>query len=298
VADRITGIDFSTIPAGTTVTAGQKTAALLGICQAATNMVDKFCGQPVRATLNTEELTGPGFRVTVHPGFTRVMLSRWPVTNVTAVQVSPSSAFPRIWTAVTPAPGAYPEVPVLGVYGSNVPGAEVQGGQAVHIAPGWVTRQRGGWQVKITYNACWPHAGLTAAIGTVPTASLVVDDISGWAPFAAGLPGAVGVVYDGASQETFTCTAAAPASGTIQAGPGTLTASANLSFSHAAGIVVSALPSDAIEAAAFYAAADALTRGATSTTLRSLPGHQATGSGAAELRAEAELKLANFRRMI
>ena len=265
------------------------------MCQAATGQAEVYCGQPLRATLVTETIPGPGFRVTVHPNSTRVMLSRWPVTNVVQVQVSPGSAFPPVFTTVTPAPGAYPEVPVLGVYGSNVPGAEVQGGQAIRMAPGWVTRNygHGGWLIAVTYGAGWPHASLTAATGTVPANKLVVDDCTLWAPFAAGLPGAVGVIYDGASQEAFACTGA-----TATAGPGTLTTASNLSFPHSAGVVVSAMPANAIEATAFYAAADALTRGATSTTLRSLPGRQGTGSGAAELRAEAELKLAAFRRTV
>ena len=100
------------------------------------------------------------------------MLSRWPVTNVVSVQVSPSSLFPPQWTPVTPAPGARPEVPPLGIYGSNVPDPSAQGGQSVHIAPGWVTAGRGGWLIEVTYNACWPHTSLTASQGDQPRGQL------------------------------------------------------------------------------------------------------------------------------
>ena len=102
--------------------------------------------------------------------------------------------------------------------------------------------------------------------------------------------GAIGVIYDGASQETITCTAAS-----ATAGPGTLTLASPTTYAHNAGVMVSALPADAIWASALFTGADALTRGATTTTVRSLPGHAGGASGADELRIDAELKLRPYR---
>jgi hypothetical protein len=281
---------------GTTVTLGQKTAALYNMCQSATQQAEEYCNQPLRATLATEQQTGPDYYLTVQTGsgMGRMLLQRWPVTQITAVQVAPAT-FPLQWAAV-PAGYWQPERPIQPAYGTNAPPASGQGGQAILIAPGYVNwaNGRNGFFCQATYMSGWPHTSLTAT-GSASSTAVSVDDCTGWAPAgtasaASTTNGCVGVIYDGSSQETVTCTAASAASG-----PGTLTLSSGLSYTHSAGVMVSALPANVIWGSALFAAADALTRGATSTTVRSMPGHAAGPQGADELRIEAELKLRPYK---
>ena len=85
-----------------TVTTGQKTAALYNMCQSATQQVDEHCNQPLRATLSTEEQSGPDYYLTVQvgSGMGRMILQRWPVTQIVAVNVAAAAGFPTQWTAV------------------------------------------------------------------------------------------------------------------------------------------------------------------------------------------------------
>ena len=65
--------------------------------------MDTYCRQPLRATVNTEQDTGPGGpRVTVDRAteIGSVVTRRWPVTDVAAVQVSEARYFPPVWTVV------------------------------------------------------------------------------------------------------------------------------------------------------------------------------------------------------
>lgn len=269
---------------------------LIDICQQASGDADGYCNQPLRATLNTETLRGPDFRVTVdnHTGEARCLMSRSPILQVTAVQIAASSTYPRTWTAV-PAGMFEPEIPVIGMYGTSSPSDSGEGGQGVLIAPGYVNRRlgRNGFRVQVSYINGWPHTSLTvkAAAGAN---TLTVDDCTGWAPVAAGSFGAVGIVFDGGLQEAVTVTAASVASG-----PGTLTLSANLAYAHNAGVMVSTMPAQIRWACALLAASQALTRGATTTTIHTTGGGAAAGSPAPEaLTSEAELKLHPFRRTI
>jgi hypothetical protein len=291
------GVDFSTIPMGTTVTTGQKTAALYNMCQSSTQQVDEYCNQPLRATVSTEEQSGPDYYVTVQvgSGLGRMILQRWPITQIIAVNVAASAGFPTQWTAV---PAGYWRIerPVQGLYGTNAPSGAGEGGQAVLIAPAYINwlNGRNGLRVQVQYMHGWPHAGLTAA-GSASTSSLVVDDCTGWGSpgtnsAANSTFGATGVIYDGASQETIQCTAAS-----ATAGPGTLTLSSPLTYTHAAGVMVSALPANVIWSSALFTGADALTRGATTTVVRNISGHAGGPSGADELRIDAEMKLRPYR---
>ena len=92
-----TGIDFETIPMGSTVLQGQKTAALYNMCESATTQVDEYCNQPLRATLATEEQSGPDYWLTVQvgSGMGRMVLQRWPITQIVAVNVAASAGFPH-----------------------------------------------------------------------------------------------------------------------------------------------------------------------------------------------------------
>ncbi len=291
------GVDFDTIPMGSTVTTGQKTAALYNMCQSATQQVDEYCNQPLRSTLSIEEQSGPDYWLTVQvgSGMGRMVLQRWPITQVVAVSVAASAGFPTQWTSV---PAGYWRIerPPMGLYGTNVPSGAGEGGQAVLIAPSYVNwcNGRNGLRVQVQYLHGWPHAGLTT-VGSASSTTIVVDDCTGWGPAASTsgsnqTGGATGVIYDGTSQETIKVDEAS-----ATAGPGTLTLSSALTYTHAAGVMVSALPANVIWSTALFTGADALTRGATTTTVRSLPGHAGGASGADELRIDAELKLRPYR---
>lgn len=290
------GLSFGTLPdlSSGYATTDQNQAVLSMLCAQATTDAETIVNQPLRCTLTTEELEGPQFRVTVqwHSRNGRIICDRWPVLGVTDVQVSPNAVFPRSWTPV-PAGHYEPEFPVQGLYGTNtaIPG---EGGQSIIVAPGYINWDLGreGYRVKITYYAGWPHTCLTASAAAGAT-SITVDDCTGWAITSGNASTTAAVVYDalGGGQEPVTATKAS-----ATAGPGTLTLSAPLAYSHAAGIMVSSMPQQAIWATAMLAGAAALTRGATATTSQTISGHHASaGSG---LRKQAAELLGALRKTI
>lgn len=290
------GISWSSLVPRTGSSSQDLNVILQDMCQQATGLADGYVNQVLRATLNTEELRGPDYRVTVdnHTGEGRCVLSRGPVLQITSVQVAASRTWPRQWTTV-PAGNYEPLNPVMGVYGASSPSDSGEGGQTILIAPGYINRNfgRNGFRIQVGYVNGWPHASLTQK-ATAGTNTLTVDDCTGWAPVTAGAPGAVGVVFDGGLQEAFTVTAASATSG-----PGTLTLSANLGYTHNPGVMVSTMPPQIRWATALFAASMALTRGATTTTIHSTGGGSSAGSQAPEdLASEAELILHPFRRII
>lgn len=296
-----TGISWNTIPGGSQVTPQQRTAEQWNICQRASSQADSYVNQILRATLDTEYAYGPDYYTTVQQatGNMRVILSRWPVTGITAISVSPN-CFPRSWTAL---PTGYwdVETPVLGVYGTSAPTGSGQGGQSVIFSPlaggGWWLGRRG-YVFQITYVAGWPHCGLTTAV-TAGTSSIAVDDCTGWALAneSGTTTGATGNVYDpGGQQETVQVTAA-----TVTAGPGTLTLASPLMYNHPQGTIVSTMPPSIQWAVTLFSAAIALTRGATATSIHTIPGG---GSGTPAFKGpeslveEGELLLHGYKRVI
>lgn len=269
-----TGISWSTIPPGTGVTPAQRYAEQSNLCARATAETDSFCNQPLRATLDTEVFRGPNYRVTIENGSRngRIIMQRGPVLNVVSVEVAAANQFPHQW--VTVPPGSYePEYPPIGVYGSSAPSAGGEGGQAIIIAPGYINwcNGRQGIIVRVRYYNGFPHCGLTAAAAVGDTV-LQVDDCTAWAtttPFS-GVTGATGTVYDSGQQELVQVTATS-----VTAGPGTLTLATPLVFAHAKSVVVSTLPQSVMWANILLASGMAMTRGATSTTVQTIPG----GSG-------------------
>jgi hypothetical protein len=273
--------------------------------------VDSYCNQTLRATIDTELFHGPDFRVTSGPGAggssptpywgnagfnSRIILSRWPVLAVSNVQTCPNNLFPRQWTAL---PSGYyePEVPPIGIYGSAQPGGSAQGGQAIIIAPGYITWQygRNGWAILVTYVNGWPHSeiSVTAAAGDT---TITVDDTTGWGltNFYGTFTGATGKIPDAGQQEAAHITATSTTSG-----PGTLTLATGLAYPHEAGTLITTLPASIEDACILFATADALTRGATSTTIHDIGGHsQGTGGDIVGLNTEAELLCHPFRRTV
>lgn len=287
-----TGIAWSTIPPGRSVTPAQQLAEQANICLRATAQADAYCNQPLRATFDTETQTGPDFRVTYQQstGNTKIFLYRSPVLEVVNVQVSPNT-FPRSWTTV---PAGYYDVqsPTVGLDGTNAPSAGGQGSSQILIAPGYVDWSLGRWgyRIKVQYINGWPHTALTASVAAGVT-SLPVDDCTGWS--YGGTPTA-GIVYDSGQQEVVSVTAAS-----AQSGPGNLTIASGLQFAHSAGVLVTTLPASVQWAVTLFATAMALTRGATSTTVHEIPGGGGSaGKGPSDLVGEAELLLHPYRRVI
>ena len=99
-----------------------------------------------------------------------------------------------------------------------------------------------------------------------------MNDTTGWAieNYYGTFTGATGRVVDGGQQEAVHVTAAS-----VTAGPGTLTLSSALAYPHQAGTVVTTLPAAVDQACIYFAAAEALTRGATSTTIHAVGGRGA-----------------------
>lgn len=289
-----TGISWSSIPVRNATT-DQQLAAQLDICHRATALIDGYCNQPLRTTIDIENVVGPdGWRMQIRPnGTARILLSRWPVTQVISAQITAAAAFPAAYTSIA-ATAFRVEKPLLGVYGSSAPAGAGEGGQAVLLAPGYVSWSagRGGFELQITYANGWPHGSLTTA-ATVGATTIQVDDIAGWA-------GANGVIYDSGLQEAVTCTAAAPATTGALSGPGTLTLASGLRYAHTIGTLVTTLPGGVIRAAILYCVAEALTRGSTATTVQMQPGASQGGGGKGpeEYASEAELLVHPFRRVI
>jgi hypothetical protein len=307
------GLSWNVVPT-LTASSQQQQAQLSMVCGTATSMVDTFCRQPLRATVNTETLTGPGKgRLSVDPdtGIASLITRRWPVAQVLAVQTSPSRSFPPSWTGVAVNQTSI-RYPVLSApFGA--PQSSPSGGNVIDLAPGVVPYAqdrgqlrlgRGQLRLEHAYLSGWAHAGTTGMV-LAGAMTMHVDDVTGWA-------GASGYIYDGTSTEPVTVTTIAADSGlvlpgivnpvvnslsggalTVQAGPGTVTLASPLAYGHGAGTVLSALPETALRAAALFCAVQAIeTIDAIAT--QSLSGEVGSTS---MLRGAAEDALCEFRRV-
>jgi len=298
-----TGVAWSTIPA-LKATTQEQLAEQTNICWRATGMVDTFCDQVLRATVDNEQLTGPGGpRVGVQQGSCNgeLIMRRWPVTQALAVQTSPNATFPRVWSAV---PSGKFEVghPLINMYTDSASATMPEGAQSILVAPGYITWRlgRNGYRILVSYVNGWPHASLTAAAAAAAT-TLQVDDVTGFT-------GASAFVYDGAETEPVAVTSVSATSplslpngvGVAQTGPGTLTLAAPLANPHQAGVVVSALPPNVIWGTVYFAVAQALTRGATATAVQSISSSSAGGapSNTDDYNKLAQGMLQSFRRVI
>jgi hypothetical protein len=269
-------------------------AQLQAVCWTATTQADGYCRQPLRASVYTEQLYGPGQpRVSIdrETGIASLVTRYWPVTAVNAVQVSPRRDFPPQWTLVTAGQAQVRHPPVLSA--GPAPVTVPSGGNVIDVAPDWLYRRRGHWSISASYTAGYPHAGLTAQ-AAIAADALLVDDVTGWA-------GWTGWVYDGEFTEPVqveTAEATSPVTlpgigGTVQAGPGTLTLASPLVNQHAPGTVISALPLTAIHGVALLAAVQALET-IDAIAVQSMNGQSASLGALAE---QAELMLDDFRRV-
>lgn len=296
-----TGISWSIIPFPK-ATSAQQLAEQTNICWRASGIVDAYCNQVLRATVDNEQLSGPDYRVTVQnsTGTARIILARWPVTQILAVQIAAAGTFPRQWVNV-PANMWDIEYPVLGIYGSSSPSAAGEGGQSVLLAPGYLDwwMGRNGYRVAMSYVNGWPHTSLTAS-ASAGASTLFVDDVTGFV-------GASAFIYDGSLTETVSVrsvSALTPLTlpnggGTAQAGPGTLTLTSPLVNAHPGGVLVSSLPQDILWATILAATTQALEAGITAVTIQNIPGALAYGGrGWNDLVTEYQRILTPYRRVV
>lgn len=288
-----TGVAWSTLPQPRS-SPQQQLVEQMNICMRATALVDAFCQSTLRCTLNTETIFGPDYRLTVKPnGMGYALLRRAPVTAVTGGKIAVAASLPATWTTI-PADNFTVAYQQMGVYGTSSPSDAGEGGQAVWLAPGWVNWAygRGGYQLQIDYLNGWPHTSIVAN-AAVGATTISVDDCTGWAPTVVGGQGATGIIFDGSVEEAVTCTAASAATG-----PGTLTLSTGLVNSHGTGTLLSCLPGQVQWATILFCVSQALTRGATTTTIQNIGGGAAGSKAPEDFSAEAETILHPFRRII
>ena len=278
----------------------------------ATSRVDGYINQTLRATVDVELIYGPDYYMTSGPAAggagptpywgnspaqnTRITLSRWPVLQVTGVSTCPANRWPQVFK---PLPAGYfaPLRPPIGIYGSVAPGGSAEGGQTIIVGGGYINwcYGRNGWAVEVSYLNGYPHCSLSASALAGAT-TISVNDCTGWAITNSygTFTGATGRVVDSGAQEAVHVTTAS-----VTAGPGTLTLSSPLNYNHQAGTILTTMPASVEQACIYFATAEALTRGATSTTIHSVGGAaQSSSGGARELIEEGELLIHAFKRTV
>lgn len=278
-------------------------AEVANICYRATSIVDTYCNQVLRATVDNEYLTGPGSpRVGIERGSGNgiLVMRRWPIIDVLAIQLARNNVFPRAWSTI---PAGQYEVahPLLNAETDSASATMPDGGARITVAPGHIDwcYGRNGYRILPSYTNGWPHTSFTSS-ATAGETTVPVDDVTGFT-------GATAFVYDGLTTETVTVSSVAATTplilpngvGTAQTGPGTLTLSTGLAYNHAPGVVVSALPANVIWATVLAAATQALESGIDAITIQNLPGSQTVGGhGVEELANQYELLLDPYRRII
>lgn len=301
VVNAPTGVPWEIVPSPGADNASQF-AELTNVCWRATSIVDTYCNQVLRATVDSEQMTGPGApRVGHQPGTCNglLVMRRWPVTQVLAIQTSSNRTFPRAWTTV-PAGQYEVEHPLINLYTDAASATGPDGGASIVVAPGYIpplSCGRNSTRLLVSYTNGWPHTSLTQP-ATVGATVLHVDDVTGFTGVSA-------FAYDGAQTETASVLSVAATTplnlpngvGTAQTGPGTITLSSPLAHPHGAGVVVSALPANVIWAAALAAASQALEAGFTSISVQNLGGSLTEGGhGVADLQSAYEWLLEPFAR--
>ena len=287
-----TGISWETIPDFDS-TSDAQLAEQFNICWRATHFIDTWCNQPLRATIDTEEILGPDYRFIVdNNGLGRAITSRWPVTEIISGKYASSASYPVNWQTI-PTDAMFIENPISTSSGVSVEAAA--GSSAIRITPGFLdwSSGRNGLRFQITYINGWAHAGITATASADAT-TLQIDDCTGM------LNGTIGRglwIYDGAQTEYVVASAVSAPSG-----PGTLTIASPLLYEHDGTseqpVLISSMPSVIQEAAIFHASYQAMVRGATATTVQQMPGSTSKSSDGISLLQDCKDMLIPFRRTI
>lgn len=298
-----TGTPWSLVPFPK-ATVEEQLAEQYNVCWRATGEVDRICNQPLRATVDVEEETGPEYRITIgNNGLATMLVSRWPVVQVLGGQVSPAAALPPAWSFI-PGSAMRATPQIISAYGSAAPGASGAGPSEISIAPGYVSGWggRNGTRLQVGYVNGWAHTSLTAQ-ADVGATTLQVDDVTAFT-------GVNAFLYDDASTEVVTVAAVTanamvtlfsdgPTQVSVAAGPGTVTLSEPTAFQHAEGIVLSAMPQDVSWATALLAASEVMDSGASSMQMKNTGGGKvSTTNGVAGLRKQAMAILAAYARTI
>lgn len=228
-----TGIAWTTVP-WPKATPAEQLAEQMNICRRVTAEINANCNQVLRATIDTEEVDGPDYTITVSRRGARMLLTRWPVLSLISAQYSGANVFPRQYQAIPQNMMAL-EYSSPGVLGTAAPDDAGVGPNALIVAPGYLNWAygRNGWRLQATYVNGWPHAGLTATTGlpTSTTATTLVDTAAAWTPAAfVGMAVVVGASYGVITANSATSvtvaawTGGTPAAGVtryaIGAGPG------------------------------------------------------------------------------
>ena len=295
------GVSWSIIPDPDSDLSAQLAAQTL-VCWKATSRLDTYCNQILRATVNTEYPLGPGGpRCTVdrNTGNGTLIMKRWPVTEVLAIQTSPARSFnPQVWSPV-PAGNWRIRHPLIWS-GETAFATAPDGGWTIDVAPGWISWKygRGGLLAQVCHVNGWPHTSLTAN-AQAGAEALQVDDVTGWTL-------AAGFAYDGAATESVavgSVSANTPlvlpnGAGTAQAGPGTMALTGPLEYAHPAGTMISAFPATLIEAAIYAACYQAIDAGIDAIAVQSLGGDRvSSGEAAKDIATEMEILLDKFIRV-
>jgi len=299
-----TGVSWNTIP-GLNASGAEQVVQALNLCARATSTIDAYLELPLRATINTETVYGPGDERCQlrRDGTARLLLSRPPVVEVISGVMRLAAQFPKVGGNVIPANMMAPEKPVMSIYGSVSPGSVAEVGQAVIVAPGYLSYAGGrmGTEMVITYLNGYPHTQLTANVAA-GAQDILVDDITGMVSQLTGA-GAFCTLYSGddAIQEAAVVASVTPATAGMIAGPGTLHLTAPLAYSHRAGDLFTTLPATVQQAAILMASSMALQRGATATVVQSFGGGAnrggAAGINSADLANEAEVLIHPYKRV-
>lgn len=279
-----TGISWSTIPTFGASAAAQY-AEQLNMCWRASAWIDAFCGQTLRATIDTEELIGPGayrLNVDTNTGVARFVTSRTPVTSVLSAQFSYVGSIPAAWSPI-PLNAMFIESPNIMSEFVSLSGAS--GPYAIRIAPGYVSNWSGrnSQRVQVTYCNGWANCGITQTIAAGGT-TFTVDDCTGLmlTNEVTGVPAGVNSwIHDGANTEIVSVL-----STSAMTGPGTVTLTTGCVFPHNVTpqqpfILFSRMPQDIQQAAIYHATSQALIRGATATTVQNMPGTSVPSGGGA-----------------
>jgi hypothetical protein len=300
--DAPTGCSWSITPSPD-ATEQATQAAVTDVIWRATSRMDTYCNQPLRSTVDTEYLNGPGMprcNVDQDTGNGILVVKRCPVTDVLAILISSSRAFPRVWT---PVPDGKWDIRYPLIYSADAAAPTApDGGSAIDVAPGYISWRkggRGGQRVQVCHVNGWPHTSLTQDAQAGDT-TLHVDDVTGWA-------GAAGFAYNGATTEQLAASTAEAnvplvlpnGAGTAQAGPGTLTLTSGLAFRHEKGTLISAFPATLIEAAVYGCCVQALDAGIEALAVQNINGETvSSGQATKDIVTEMELLLDPFRRII